>query len=60
MNRSRLRLRKQEMGTRLVMRMNEMITKDEMSSRCWTNSLKQYHLKCMKNNVQKMHVDIEA
>ena len=31
-----------------VMRMNEMITKDEMSW-CLNNSLKQCHTKCMKN-----------
>ena len=25
-----------------------------------TNSLKQYHKECMKNGVQKMHVDFKA
>ena len=43
------------------MRITDMITKDENNVVCENkNSLKQYHKECMKNSVEKMHVDVRA
>ena len=43
------------------MRINEMITKDKNNVvMLEQNSLKQSHKECMKNSVEKMHVDVWA
>ena len=44
------------------MRMNEMITKDENNVVMLEQILswKQYHKECMKNSVEKIHVDVGA